>query len=55
MIIKIAFRNSAAISGARFSSALTIAAGLIVFICMDSMLTGVDRNGISLNMMGKVK
>jgi putative ABC transport system permease protein len=46
MIIKIAFRNIGRHKRRTVLSALTIAAGLIVFICMDSMLTGVDRMSI---------
>ncbi len=46
MIIKIAFRNIGRHKRRTVLSALTIAAGLMVFICMDSMLTGVDRMSI---------
>jgi ABC-type lipoprotein release transport system permease subunit len=46
MILTIALRNIGRHSRRTLLSAITIAAGLIVFICMDSLLTGVDRISI---------
>jgi ABC-type lipoprotein release transport system permease subunit len=46
MILKIALRNIERHKRRTILSAITIAAGLAVFIMMDSMLTGVDRMSI---------
>jgi putative ABC transport system permease protein len=46
MILKIALRNIGRHRRRTILSAITIAAGLAVFIMMDSMLTGVDRMSI---------
>ena len=46
MILKIALRNIGRYRRRTFLSAITIAAGLIVFILMDSALTGIDRMSI---------
>ncbi len=46
MILKIALRNVGRHKRRTVLSALTIAAGLIVFICMDSLLSGIDRMSI---------
>jgi len=46
MILKIALRNIGRHKRRTILSAITIAAGLAVFIMMDSMLTGVDRMSI---------
>jgi ABC-type lipoprotein release transport system permease subunit len=46
MILKIAFRNIGRHRRRTVLSAITIAAGLAVFIMMDSMLTGIDRMSI---------
>ncbi len=46
MIFKIALRNIGRHKRRTVLSAITIAAGLIVFIFMDSMLTGIDRMSI---------
>jgi len=43
VIFRIAFRNILRHSRRTFLSALTIAAGMMVFIFMDSLLTGMDR------------
>ena len=46
MILKIALRNIGRHKRRTFLSAVTIAAGLIVFILIDSTLTGIDRMSI---------
>lgn len=46
MILKIALRNIGRQKRRTILSAVTIAAGLTVFIFMDSMLTGIDRMSI---------
>jgi putative ABC transport system permease protein len=46
MILKIALRNIGRHKRRTILSAITIAAGLIVFILMDSTLTGIDRMSI---------
>jgi putative ABC transport system permease protein len=46
MILKIALRNIGRHKRRTVLSAITIAAGLMAFICMDSLLTGVDRMSI---------
>ena len=46
MIFKIALRNISRHKRRTVLSAITIAAGLVVFIFMDSMLTGIDRMSI---------
>jgi putative ABC transport system permease protein len=46
MILKIALRNIGRHRRRTILSAITIAAGLTVFIVMDSMLTGIDRMSI---------
>ena len=46
MILKIALRNIGRHKRRTILSAITIAAGLAIFIFMDSMLTGIDRMSI---------
>lgn len=46
MILKIAFRNIGRHRRRTALSAITIAVGLFFFICMDSMLSGVDRMSV---------
>jgi len=46
MVLKIALRNIARHKRRTILSAITIAAGLVVFILIDSVLTGIDRMSI---------
>jgi putative ABC transport system permease protein len=46
MILKIALRNIGRHKRRTVLSAITIAAGLVVFVCIDSMLNGIDRMSI---------